>query len=193
MDARTLRVLEYDAVRKLLRGHAASSLGKELAGALEPAEGADAARRLQAETVQARAILEGAGRPPLGGLHDVRAQVTNAARGGVLAERDLLDVADTVYASRRMRGFLLNTDIQGALVTSRAGQLGVFQDIEQAIESSIDNRGEVVDGASEQLRDIRGRIRRLQEQVERRLNAILHSSQYARMIQEPIVTVRNGR
>ena len=193
MDARTLRVLEYDAVRKLLRGHAASSLGKDLADGLQVADGIEAARHLQAETTQARAMLAGTGRPPFGALHDVRAQVMNAARGGVLAQGDLLEVADTLYTSRRMRDYLSKTDVEAPLLTSRAGQLGVFQDIEEAIESSIDNRGDVVDGASEQLRDIRVRIRRLQEAIERRLNAILHSTNYARMIQEPIVTVRSGR
>lgn len=193
MDARTLRVLEYDAVRQRLRGHAASSLGKELAEAVAPVAREDVARRLQAETGQARALLEAAGRAPLGGLHDVRAQLKNAARGGVLAERDLLEVADTAYASRRMQTFLLKTEMEAPFVTSRADRLAAFQDMEQAIEGSIDNRGEVVDQASEQLQSIRGRIRRLQEAVERRLNAILHSSQYARIIQEPIVTIRNGR
>ncbi len=193
MDPRTLRVLEYDEVRKRLRAHAASSLGRELAENLTPATEFQQVQRLLAETAQARALLAGAGRVPLGGVTDVRAQVMNAERGGVLAERDLLDVANTVYASRRMRSFLQRTEVEAPLVTSRAEDLGVFEDIERAVEQSIDSRGEVVDSASEQLRSIRQRIRRLQETTEQRLNAILHSSQYARMIQEPIVTIRNGR
>jgi DNA mismatch repair protein MutS2 len=193
MDPRTLRVLEYDAVRKRLCAHAASSLGKELAENLSPAGEFERVERLLAETRQARALLAGAGRVPLGGVTDVRAQVMNAERGGVLAERDLLDVANTVYASRRMRTFLQGTEVEAPLVTTRADDLGVFEDIERAVEQSIDSRGEVVDSASEQLRAIRQRIRRLQESIEQRLNSILHSSQFGRMIQEPIVTIRNGR
>ncbi len=193
MDARTLRVLEYDAIRQRLRAHASSSLGKELAEAIEPADDIEQVRRLLAETTQARVLLAGGGRPPLGGLHDVRAQVINASRGGVLAERDLLEVSDTVYASRRMRTYLQQTDIEAPLVTTRADDLGVFEGIEQAVAASIDSRGEVADTASDQLRAIRTRIRGLQESIEQRLHAILHSSQYARMIQEPIVTVRSGR
>ena len=193
MDARTLRVLEYDAVRQRLRAQAASSLGKELAENLTPATEFEQVQRLLTETAQARALLAGAGRVPLGGVSDVRPQVMNAERGGVLAERDLLDVANTVYASRRMRTFLLRTEVEAPLVTSRADDLGVFEEIERAVEQSIDSRSEVVDSASEQLRAIRQKIRRLQESIEQRLNAILHSSQYARIIQEPIVTIRNGR
>jgi DNA mismatch repair protein MutS2 len=193
MDPRTLRVLEYDEVRKRLRAQAASSLGKELAENLTPATEFQQVQRLLAETAQARALLTGAGRVPLGGVTDVRGQVMNAERGGVLAERDLLDVANTVYASRRMRGFLLKTDVEAPLVTARADDLGVFEDIERAVEQSIDARGEVIDSASDQLRAIRQKIKRLQDSIEQRLNAILHSSQHIRMIQEPIVTIRSGR
>ena len=193
MDPRSLRVLEYDAVRKHLRAHAASSLGKELAERLEPASDFEQVRTLLAETRQARALTAGAGRVPLGGVFDIRAQVMNAERGGVLTERDLLDVANTVYSARRMRGFLLKAEADAPLVVARADGIGLFEEIERAIESSIDNRGEVVDSASDQLRAIRTKIRRLQDTVEQRLHAILHSSQYTRMIQEPIVTIRNGR
>jgi DNA mismatch repair protein MutS2 len=193
MDTRTLRVLEYDAVRTRLRDSAASSLGKTLAERLEPATGFSDVRRLLAETTQARAVLAAAGRAPLGGLHDIRAQVLNASRGGVLSEGDLLEIADTVYASRRMRGFLLKTDVDAPLVQARGKDLGVFEDIEQAVESSIDNRGEVMDSATDNLRSIRAKIRRLQDNVEQRLNATLHSGRFTRMIQEPIVTIRSGR
>jgi DNA mismatch repair protein MutS2 len=193
MDARTLRVLEYDAIRQRLRGDAASALGKELAERLRPAEAAADVCALLSETSQARAVLAEGGRAPLGGLHDVRAQVANAARGGALAAVDLLEVADTVYASRRMRTFLLNTEVEAPLVVGRASELGVFRDIEDAVERCIDNRGEVADGASEQLRTIRDRIRSLQDSIERRLNLILHSPQLRRMIQDLIVTVRSGR
>ncbi len=193
MDARTLRVLEYDAVRKRLRDCAASSLAKRLAERLEPTSDFSEVGRLLAETTQARAVLAAAGRAPLGGVHDIRAQVLNASRGGMLSAGDLLEIADTVYASRRMRGFLLQGELEAPLIRACAEGLGVFEDIEHAIEASIDNRGEVLDSATDNLRAIRAKIRRLQNSSEQRLNAIVHSGQFARMIQEPIVTVRNGR
>jgi len=193
MDARTLRVLEYDAVRQRLRSQAASTLGKELAEKLEPSGDLATVRQLLAETAQARAMKAAAGRPPLGGLHDIRAQVRNAARGGALAAGDLLEIADTVYASRRMRTFLLKTEIDAPLVTSRARSLASFLEIEQSIEASIDNRREVLDAASDRLRSVREQIRRLQQRVERALDTIIRSPHFRRMIQEPLVTVRNSR
>ncbi|MBN1459226.1 MAG: endonuclease MutS2, partial [Armatimonadetes bacterium] len=192
MDARTLRVLEYDAIRQRLRAQAACSLGKDLAEQLQPASDFEEVSQLLATTTQARSLLA-AGRPPLGGVYDVRGQILNASRGGVLAERDLVDVASTAYASRRMRIYLEKTQVEAPFVSDKAKQLGAFEDIERAVEQSIDNRGEVLDTATDTLRAIRQKIRRLQDSVEHRLNAIIHSSQYRRLIQDPIVTIRNGR
>jgi len=193
MDARTLRVLEYDAIRERLAEHASSSLGKELASRLEPATDPSIVNRLVAETTQARELVARSGRVPLGGVHDVRAQVMNAGRGGVLAPRDLLDIADTLYACRRMRAFLQRGEIDAPLVVAKARALGSFQEIEQAIEGAIDNRAEVMDSASDQLRAIRAQLQRLHNMVAKRLEAIIHSPRLARVIQDPIVTVRNGR
>lgn len=193
MDARTLRVLEYDAIRQRLAARAACSLGKELARALTPATTRKEVQRLLDETQQARDLVAEAGRPPLGGAADVRAQVRAASRGGALAPRDLLDIANTVHASRRMRAFLRQAEERAPLLAERAPRLGVFPEIEESIARAIDHRGEVLDTAGEELRAIRARMRRLQDSIARRLQSIIHSAAYARLLQEPIITVRNGR
>ncbi len=193
MDTRTLRVLEYDAVRQRLRDCASCSLGKELAERIEPTTDPEEVRRLIAETTEARLLLDTGGRPPFGGLSDVRGQVMNATRGGVLAGRDLQDIANTLYTSRRMRAYLIRTQERTPLLSARAPQLSVFQEAEDAIGAALDSRGDVLDSASPQLQAVRLQIRRLQESIAKRLEAILHSTQMARIIQDPIVTVRNGR
>jgi len=193
MDARSLRVLEYEAIRQRLRACASFSLGKELAERIEPSSQPEEVRRLVAETTEARVMLDGTGRPPMGGITDVRALVMNAMRGGALAGRDLQDVSGVLYTSRRMRTYLSRVQQQAPLVAARLPRLCSFLEVEQAIETAIDSRGEVVDGASEALRAVRLQVRRLQESIAKRLETIIHSSQFARIIQDPIVTVRNGR
>jgi DNA mismatch repair protein MutS2 len=72
MDAHTLELLEFNKVRELLAGYAASSLGKELARRLEPGTDLDQIREEQALVSE---MAEGIGQgqaPPFGGLHDVR-------------------------------------------------------------------------------------------------------------------------
>jgi DNA mismatch repair protein MutS2 len=193
MDQRTLRVLEYDAIRQRLRDCAACSLGKELAERLEPSADQAVVRALIAETTEARETVDTAGRPPLGGVTDVRPQVLNAQRAGVLTARDLQDVANSLYAARRMRGYLNRLQSSAPRLSRYAAGLGTFQEIEAAVEAAVDMRGEVVDSASEALHAVRMRIRHLQDTVSKRLESIIHSTQFSRIIQEPIVTVRNGR
>ena len=193
MDTRTLRVLEYDAIRQRLRACASFSLGQELAERIEPSSNPDEVRRLVAETTEARLLLDGGGRPPMGGITDVRPLVMNATRGGALAGRDLQDVSGVLYASRRMRGYLTRAQERAPLISSRLPRLCSFQEVEEAIAAAIDSRGEVMDSASEALRTVRQQVRRLQDSIAKRLESILHSSQFARIIQDPIVTVRNGR
>jgi len=193
MDARTLRVLEYDAIRQRLAARAACSLGWDLALEIAPSTRLSDVRRLLDQTQQARDLVAEGGRPPFGGAADVRAQVVNAARGGVAAPRDLLDISNTLYASRRMRSFLQKAEESAPLVAERAAGLRAFPELEQAVAQCIDHRGEVLDTASDELRAIRQRMQRLQDTIARRLQTIIHATGYARLLQEPIITVRNGR
>src|SRR5258707_10804448 len=95
MDAHTLELLEFNKVRDLLAGYAASSLGKELALQVEPSTDADAIRAdLALVSEMADALGQGQA-PPFGGLHDVRLVVRRAAIGSMLTAEELLQVADT--------------------------------------------------------------------------------------------------
>ncbi len=193
MDPRSLRVLEYDAVRERLKACATFSLGKELAEKIEPSSQPEIVRRLVNETTEARKLLDGGGRPPMGGISDVRALVMNATRGGALAGRDLQDVSGVLYTSRRMKNYLARAQERAPLIYERFPRLCSFQEVEEAISAAIDSRGEVMDSASEGLRSVRQQVHRLQDSISKRLESIIHSSQMARIIQDPIVTVRNGR
>ena len=62
MDARTLRVLEYDAVRQRLSGYASSSLGKELAEQIEPTTAPEEVRRLIADRLLTVVVSQGGGK-----------------------------------------------------------------------------------------------------------------------------------
>ena len=53
--------------------------------------------------------------------------------------------------------------------------------------------GEIADTASPALNDLRRRIRRAQLKVREQLDGIIRSPQYAKALQEPIVTMRDGR
>jgi DNA mismatch repair protein MutS2 len=193
MDERTLRVLEYDKIRELLSRQAACALGREKAAAHQPAGEPQVVARLLEETSQARAAVAAYGSAPLGGIRDVRRPVAAAAKGGMLEPSELLDVADTLFSARRLRGFLLSARQEAPELAEMASGLGDFRQVEDEVGRCISPRAEVVDEASEALRAAREQVRRLHDTITLRLETMLRSPHYQRMIQEPIVTLRSDR
>src|SRR4029077_7144209 len=95
MDAHSLELLEFNKVRDLLGGYAASSLGKELARQVEPST---AVEKIRADLALVSEMADALGQgqsPPFGGLHDVRLLARRAAIGAMLTAEQLLEVADT--------------------------------------------------------------------------------------------------
>ncbi len=193
MDARTLRVLEYPRIAELLAGHASCALGKERALALQPATAIEVVRAWQQETTQARALLEREGGPPLGGVRDIREAVRGAGKEQVLEPGQLLDVAGTTFAARRLRAYLLAREIVAPALVAHAHALGNFQQLEDEISRCLDSRAQVKDSASDELERVRERMRSTRATLEQRLERMVRSRQYQRVIQEPLITIRNGR
>ena len=192
-DERTLRVLEYEQVKQLLLRHASSSLGKERVAAMLPHTRPQQVAALQEETDQARLLVEAERSLSLGGIRDVRAQVRRAAKGAVLEPSDLLDIAGTYHAARRLRAFLAARADQYPVLGMKAERLATFQEIEDEIHRALDEKGEVLDRASKELAAVRQRIRSVHGSLISRLESLLRSPEFARMAQEPIITIRSER
>src|SRR6266446_1482452 len=99
MNTHTLELLEFDKVRRILAGYAASALGKELAGQIDPSVDLNAINAEQNLVTEAVWALEMDQAPPLGGLRDVRMLARRAAIGSMLTAEQLLEVAATLGAT----------------------------------------------------------------------------------------------
>ncbi len=71
--------------------------------------------------------------------------------------------------------------------------LYLFSSLENAIESVIDPRGFVKDSASEELRDIRHKIRETEKEVLRRLEAVFSRPDADKIFSDKFVAYKNGR
>src|SRR4051794_41833220 len=81
MDTRTLELLEFDNIRRLVAARAACSLGKDWARRMEPSPDAGEVRSRQALTTEMTEALTSGLTPPFGGLHDIRPQVRRPRSG----------------------------------------------------------------------------------------------------------------
>ncbi len=190
----TLNTLEFPAIRHMLARHASFAASRHMAENLVPSTDAFTINEALSQTREARYLLDEYPDLTIGAARDVRDAVTLASRGGVLDAIVLLEIARTLAAARRFRQALVRVDSSRIpLLFEYIQQLPVFTAIEDRIEHSINNDGEVLDAASAKLASLRNEIRITMGRVQERLQHIVSSGQYADALQENIVTIRNGR
>lgn len=193
MDAHTLKVLEWRKVLDRLAAHTATGMGREAAFNLAPAVYPEVVNRALQETREAKALLDRGAGMPLGGIRDIRQAVDRAAIEFPLAPIELLDVAQTVAAARRLRTFLVRGVDDHPLLAEIGGNLPVLPGIETRIEEAIAANGEVRDSATPDLARLRSQRKLSHNRLMERLNSIVAGERYRTFIQEPIVTLREGR
>jgi DNA mismatch repair protein MutS2 len=189
----SLRVLEYDKVRQLLASFTVTGPGRERALELLPLEDDRQVAESLAEVSEMRLMLEEAGRPPVGGCRDLREAFARLrAEGSWLPVEFLLDVLSSLDAARECRAFLGERE-ETPLLSALSGALNPCPPLRAQIAESIGSRGEILDGASFELGELRSEIRRLRGRIRKTLEELLLSERYEGVFQDRLITERNGR
>jgi DNA mismatch repair protein MutS2 len=196
MQQKALKVLEFEKVKEQLFEHASSSLGKEKVKQLFPSTEFEEVVKLQAETDEAANVIRLKGNVPLSGIHDIRAHIKRSVIGGVLSPIELIQIANTIHASRQMKRFIMDMEdekIEIPILNELAEQITPLPELEQSIKMAIDESGEILDGASEVLRNLRHQLRSNEARVREKLESMIRSSSAQKMLSDAIVTIRNDR
>ncbi|TQK73802.1 DNA mismatch repair protein MutS2 [Brevibacillus sp. AG162] len=195
MEQRVLKTLEYDKIVALLIDKASCTYGKEKAAELIPFLRLDEVITAQQGTEQAATVLRLKGSVPLGGIRDIRGPVQRARLNAMLAPMELLDIASTVMAGRRLKTFLLDMceDHELPLLQQQAERIEGLRELETEIRRCIDENGDILDSASLELRQVRQEIRQLESRIREKLDQMTRSSTYQKMLMENIVTIRGDR
>jgi len=190
MDDRAVAILEFPAVRDRLAGHTSFGPSRRLAESLQPsADPAIVASGLN-ETDQARALLAARPGVGIGAAHDIGPWIERAARGGRLDPAHFVELADTLDAATTLRASL--ADDRRPLLHALARELHPLPPLRSTLARSFDPSGELLDTASARLGSVRAAVKVAYERLRRRLDTIV-GSDLAGALQEPIVTLRNGR
>ncbi len=193
MDAKSLHTLELPKILERLAGYAAFSASAALALGLSPTADLAEAQRRQTETTEARLLLSVRTDLTIGGAHDVRPWATVAARGGVLEPGELMDLKDTLIAARTLARTFEKLGAQFPRLSAIAAGLQPCPGLIDAISRTLDERGEVLDSASDTLAGIRRELHLAHERLMARLQRLISDPKVAPMLQEPIITQRDGR
>ncbi|MDN5361786.1 MAG: mismatch repair protein MutS2 [Moorella sp. (in: firmicutes)] len=190
---KTYLKLELDKVLARLEGCCLSPLGAERVRALAPSRDLEVVRRRQEATGEGDRVLLRYPDLPLGNFHDLRPEINRAAAGAILEGQELLRVAATLAAGRRLRQFLLGLEGDWPVLQGLAGGIGDFRQLEKAIAAAIGPDGLVLDQATPRLASLRQQIRQAQGRIKERLDGYLHSAEMQKYLQDNLFTIRNDR
>ena len=186
---RTCEVLDWAAIRERLAAQTHSDRGGSWARALLPAGDFAAATTAQEETTEMRALLgEGFS---LERVLETREATETARRGAVVAALDLRAIAHGAAACaaavRRVR------EAGGERLRAVCSEFVSLAHVAARVEDAIGERGEVLDRASPELARLRRGIAAAGSEARDRTTAIARSQRYRAMLQDDVVTVREGR
>ena len=194
MRERDLQVLEFDKVLQLLAGCALSSAGQEACLALRPQTTAEEVEAESERTWQFFRLLEEQLTLPLRGFPDLRPSLQWAAHEGAALEgQKLLEVLEVVALSRTLSTFFRRQATGYRQLTDLPARLLSFPELEDVLRRCLDESGRLKDEASPELRSLRRRLRALSEELEQRLQQLLHSSQAKEVVADHYITIRNNR
>ena len=190
MDARSIALLEFPQVRERLAAATSFPPSRRLAEALEPSSDAVVVARGLDETDQARSLLSEHSGVGVGSAHDIGPAIERAARAGRLDPSQFLELADTLDAASRLQTSL--ADDRRPLLHALAREIHPLPAVRSTLARSFDPVGEILDTASPRLGGLRSAVRVAYDRLRRRLDALV-GSELGGALQDPIITLRNGR
>ena len=189
---KSLAKLELPAVLEQLAACAGSQGGKEACLKLRPASDLEEVEFMLAQTTAASDLCTRKGNPVFDDVSDVSASLERADRGGSLQPVELLCIARVLRSARNIKSYTAEDD-QPTVLDSLFGALTPNKYLEDRIFGAILSEEEIADTASPALADIRRHMRVQAGKIRDSLQKIISSPTYAKVLREPIITIRQGR
>jgi DNA mismatch repair protein MutS2 len=186
-----LELLEWPRLAQHLAGFASTPLGRQRCLALPLAPSLEASRRLLAETTELIA-LDGLTEGGLSfqGVADLSRTLQICAKGGTASGDELLAVASTLAAARRLRRQIDDPTLR-PVCTALVAELRTLPELEQRLHFCLEDSGRVADRASPPLGDLRRQLAAVRQDRRDRLNDLMR--RFAALLQDTVVAERNGR
>jgi DNA mismatch repair protein MutS2 len=190
---RDLELLEFPKIREILADFTSFSTSRELALNLVPLPDEDEVRLWLKESAEARRLLSLNPDTHIGEVTDIREMVKMAALGKILPPQSLLEIQKTLSAARRLKSHLMDLLQELPLLSSLAKDIVALEQLAEDIDGCLSPTGELLDNASPKLASVRHRMREVRQEVLTHLQAIITSPRGRKLVQEPIITEREGR
>ena len=191
-DQKSLNTLEYPKILERLSQFAQSQGGKAKAKSLVPFENISQAKDALDETAEADKVLFEYSISPSFAVDDLTEILVKAQKGSVLSIPEIMKVGRSLRCAKRLKKTILEVK-DCPILLDMAARLYENEPLEDKIFASFLSETEVADNATNELRQIRIRIRKLNDNVRSKLQLFITSPQYSKYLQDSIITMRGDR
>ncbi|MQR94154.1 endonuclease MutS2 [Fictibacillus phosphorivorans] len=192
MNTQTINMLEYNKIKEQLASHALNKATKEQIEKLQPSSNLSVIRSWMLDTTEAKRILEKSASVPIANLNGLEQVLEIPKKGLNLTPEQLTLIFGLLENVSRMQRFMKDKASVGPGVSSYAYSMFDLSDLKEEIYRCIRN-GRVDDHASKALLKVRKKITVVEERIKSKLDNMMKSSVYRDMLQDQIVSMRDGR
>ncbi len=191
MDEKTLNKLEYDKIRGQLATLCGFEGGRTRALNLKPINDVKRLEEMMDENEEAMEALRFQEPGFLSELKIVDHYLSKSRAGGVLLPTELREVYHLARASGLAIKYL--TPPSRPHLADMSIDIFPLQALEKSIARAISEDGDVLDDATEELRQIRRQISTLRSRIRDYLQDFIRSTSNQKFLQDALVTERDGR
>ncbi|UCG19653.1 MAG: endonuclease MutS2 [Deltaproteobacteria bacterium] len=194
MDSQSLRVLEFQHIQSFLQSLVLTGPGRQAVAQVRPSTDKEQIQILLDQVTELKEYLQIGNSLPLGGIHDLVAVIEQVRFSGqALQPVELLDLAETLKATSTLKHLVSRCEPQYGKLADLLDNLKPIPELERKISRAIDNRGQIKDGASNELGRIRKEIGDVRKRLHEELEGILEKQASQKTLQEKLISVRNDR
>ena len=189
--AEALELLEWPRLAGQVASFASTAAGIRRCSQLPLPESCAASRELLAETTELLGLdglVEGG--LSFRGVADIAITVIRCAKGGSAGGEELLALASTLAAARRLRR-QLEDEVLRPVCSAVVADLRTLPELEQRLYFCLEEGGRVADRASPELADLRRQLQGVRAERRERLQELIR--RWSALLQDNVVAERNGR
>lgn len=196
MKENYLEKLEFNKIAEILSTFCNTYLGKNLALTLTPSKNIEEVKNMLKETNEAVSILYKCGNLNIPEISDITEYIKILEAYGTLSIKGILDILNILKISQDLKNYFFTEYVETdnhPILNGYFSNLYTNSSIIETVSRSILDENTIADNASKALSSIRKNQRVLTDDIKSKLNNMIHSSKYAKFIQESVVTIRNDR
>ncbi|MCR5153230.1 MAG: endonuclease MutS2 [Lachnospiraceae bacterium] len=178
----------------MLKNQAGSELGRNLCAKLKPMSDLEKISAAQAETRDALSRIYKKGSLSFNGVPDIRGAIKLLEVGSSLLASELLKISSVLTATLRVKSYGTTGEDTGEdSLAERFSLLAPLSPLNNEIQRCIISEEEIADDASPGLKAVRRQIHITNDKIRDQLNSIVNSKEAKDMLQDNLITMRNGR